>query len=459
VNEITSIIKKLDAIVSGLQKGCPLDTLPEDCGLKIRTLHQSIVKLQALAEDHEHKDDLIDKMYFVVGSKLNTTFDLNELLGVIIDSLGKIIEFNAAGIFLLNDETGQIEADFVRGYHFDYFRKIKQKVGEGILGWVIENRQSLNLGDISKDNRYINARPETKSEAAVPLISESRVIGCINLENDRLNAFSDQDLALLETFATQASLAVERARFQQQLLEKKILEEEVAIARRIQSSLLPKDPPEYPGYDRAGINIPSRSVGGDYYDFIPLKSGLGLAIADVSGKGIGAALIMSGFRAALRSEVRHNLTPAELLYNVNHFVFESTESGDYITAFFGELKGDRMLYSNAGHNPPIFLHNDGSYELLEKGGLVLGIEKEQTFEEGEIRLHSGDTVLFYTDGVTEGMNKNDEEYGLERLIKSMLDVKDLPVEERIEKIYRRLIEFTGGLNRRDDLTLMILSRK
>jgi len=443
-------------MVSGLQDGCPSDDLPEDCKSIVRTMQQKIVELTALVADHERKDDLIDKLYFAVGSKLNTTFDLNELLGIIIDSLSKLMEFNAAGIFLVNDETGQIEADFVRGYHFDYFRKIEQKVGEGVLGWVIENKQSMNLGDVSKDKRYINARPETKSEAAVPLISGGRVIGCINLENDRLDAFNAEDLALLETFATQASLAVERARFQQQLLEKKILEEEITIAHRIQQSLLPKDPPEYPGYDRAGINIPCRSVGGDYYDFISLKEGLGLAIADVSGKGIGAALIMSGFRAALRAEVRHNMKPTELMHKVNHFVFESTESGDYVTAFFGELKDDCMNYCNAGHNPPVVIRSDGSHELLDKGGVVLGIEEEQFFEEGEVRLNSGDSILLYTDGVTEGMNKNDEEFGINRLISSFLNAKELKVEEQIMSIYRRLVEFTGGSNRRDDLTLMVL---
>lgn len=434
--------------------------MPQPCLDSINRFRDSFQRVRELILEHERQDKLIDDLYFSVGSKLNTTFELDELLGVIIDSLEKLIGFDAAGVFLVNQESAEIEADFIRGYNIDYLKPIRQKVGEGVLGWVIENRKSAILNDVEKDDRYINARPQTRSEAAVPLISEGRVIGCIDLESDAVDAFREEDLTLLETFATQASLAVERARLQAQIVEKKMLEEEVALARKIQLSLLPDKPPRFDGYELAGMNLPSRAVGGDYYDFIPFRDGgLGLAIADVSGKGVGAALTMSGFRAAIRAEVRHQLPPTELMHKVNHFVYESTGIGDYVTAFFAVLRGNRLKYINAGHNPPILMKKSGEFELLEIGGMILGFLEEQYFDEGAMDIKTGDSLLLYTDGVVEALNSNGVEFGVQRLVEAMREMTDLKTEERIKAIHRKVMDFSGKLARMDDITLMMLKRK
>lgn len=459
MSDLSENIESLKKIVLDLKSECEGNGYSQERRVKLENVLEGLNKTADIVHEHELRDNLIDNMYLSIGSRLNTTFDLQELLGAIIDSLEKLIGFDAAGIFLVNLETGEIESDFIRGYHFEFARKIRQKVGEGILGWVIENGQSVNLGDVSQDPRYINARPETHSEITVPLISQGNVIGCINLESNLKDFFSAQSLSLLETFATQASLAVERARFQAQILEKKVLEEELSLARKIQLSLFPEKTPNFPGFEMAGFNLPSRMVGGDYYDFIPLQNNaLGVAIADVAGKGLGAALTMSGFRAALRAEIRHGLPPAELMHKVNHFVYESTESGGFVTAFFGAIEGNSLKYINAGHNPPVIMRTTGDYELLEKGGLVLGFEEEQEFIEGYAEIESGDVILLYTDGVTEAMDAEENEFGIDGLIAVLKETVSLNTKERLQAIHRKIVRFSGKYIRRDDLTLVMIKR-
>ncbi len=431
----------------------------EDCAFLVKRVETGLLRAVELTQEHERRDRLFDELYYNVGSKLNATFDQNELLDNIIDALGQLISFDAAGIFLVDTDTGNIEAEVIKGYRKEFLGSVHQKVGEGVLGWVIESAQSVRLADVRNDDRYIDARPETRSEVAAPMVSEGKVIGCINLESDKIAAFSEEDVALLETFATQASLAVQRARLYRELVDTKRLEEEVALARKIQTSLLPKKPPQFPGYDLAGMNIPSTEVGGDYYDFIRLiGGGLGLAIADVSGKGIGAAFIMSGVRASLRAEIRHNLDPSMLMHKVNHFVYESTDSGSFVTAFYGVLNGDEFNYVNAGHNPPILMRGDQSFIMLEDGGLVLGLAEEQHFREGRIHLEPGDTLLLYTDGVSEAMNRQEMEFGAERLIEALKESQGMSANVKVDFIHRNVRDFAGRSKQADDLTIMVVNK-
>mgnify|MGYP006299821499 CR=1 FL=1 len=431
-----------------------------ECEAVIKACIHDLEKAMRSTLAHEQRDRLFDDLYYSVGSSLNSTFDQDELLGNIIDALELLIGFDAAGIFLVEQNSGNILAEFIRGYADEFKENVRQKVGEGVLGWVIQRGESANIPDVVKDPRYINARPATSSELAVPMFSEKQVIGCINLESDKPAAFSDEDLVMLETFSTQASLAVQRAQLYREITESRRLEEEVELARSIQSGFLPKKPPSYKEYDLAGINIPSSEVGGDYYDFIKLlDGGLGLAIADVSGKGVGAAFIMSGFRAALRAEVRHNLEPVKLMHKVNHYVYESTSPGNFVTAFYGALNGGEFTYVNAGHNPPILLRNDGNHTFLEDGGLVLGVNEEQFYRQGQVKLDFGDTLLLYTDGVTETLNSIGEEFGVVRLLEALQDYSGLDAEEQIRQILKRAKTFSAGANVMDDITIMIVRRR
>jgi serine phosphatase RsbU (regulator of sigma subunit) len=291
----------------------------------------------------------------------------------------------------------------------------------------------------------------------VPLLSENRVIGCFNLESDRLDAYSAHDQQLLTTFASHAAIAIERIRFYQDVLQKRRYEEELAFARQIQLSLLPREQPQFPPYDLAGANYPSPAVGGDYYDFISLTdTDLGIVIGDVSGKGTGAALIMASFRASLRMDCHHQFAIRDILSSVNHFLWESTASDQFVTAFYGVLdrKSGRLTYGNAGHDAPIILRADGGVEYLGATGIVLGALNEGEYEEQVTALHPGDCLLLYTDGVTEARNIRDEEFGLDGLLDAFRDYKDLPAQKLIRKLTRTVFRFAAPRKVGDDVTMI-----
>ena len=252
---------------------------------------------------------------------------------------------------------------------------------------------------------------------------------------------------------------LERARAREE--ERVRLEGELELARRIQQRLLPGRPPAVPGLEIAGRSEPAREVGGDYYDHFDLGGGrVLLVIADVSGKGVPAALLMSGFRASLMSQDAGTLGPDRMAERVNEFLHRSVETGRFVTAFLGflEASGGRLVYANAGHNPPALLRADGRVEWLSAGGLVLGIIPDSRFESGEATLGPGDLLALYTDGVTEAADGAGELWGEERLVATLRRLRERPCAEVAEVLARevRTYEGTGGPS--DDVTVLLARR-
>lgn len=394
-----------------------------------------------------------------VGKLITSSLDLKKVLSLIMDALSHVVHFDAAGIFLLDSQTQQIEEEILRGYEIDLCCTARLKVGEGVSGWVVKTGQAAIVPNVSQEPHYVNARSQTNSELAAPLKSGERVIGVFNLESDRLNAYDEHDLDLLTAFASQAAVAIENARLFEETLKMSRLEHELAVARDIQKSFLPQEPPLLEGYDIAGINVPSQEVGGDYFDFIPISEGhVGLVVADVSGKGIPAALIMAAFRAGLRAAIRDNTSIKEIFSKVNVMLQESTDAEQFVTAFYGVLdaKGRMFTCANAGHNPPLLLSADGSLRRLETGGLILGIQQSPGYQEEPIQLQPGDCLIFYTDGVTEAHNELEEEFGEQRLIQILRQSNHLAAEELQKEIYHQISKFVGQLGLGDDVTIVVL---
>ena len=243
--------------------------------------------------------------------------------------------------------------------------------------------------------------------------------------------------------------------------ERARLESELELARRIQRRLLPDGPPSVPGLEIAGRSESAREVGGDYYDHFDLGAGrVLLVIADVSGKGVPAALLMSGFRASLMSQDAHALGPDRLAERVNEFLHRSVESGKFVTAFLGFLDAEsgRIVYANAGHNPPALMRADGRVEWLTTGGVVLGILPHSRFESGEALLGPGDLLALYTDGVTEGANAAGELWGDERLVATLSRLRSLPCDQAAEALVREVREFEGKIGPADDITVLLARR-
>jgi len=394
-----------------------------------------------------------------VEKSLSSTLNLNQLLELILDSLHKVVKYDAVVIFLIDKKKQEIEHIKARGFDPALEPDLKLKIGQGMAGWAAKTQKSLIVPDVKQDQRYIEARVETKSAMVVPILSQNRIIGVFSLESDKLNAYGEDDLELLEAFASLAAISLERARQHEEILEKRKLEEELSIAKRIQQTFLPREKPQLSGFDISGINIPSEEVGGDYYDFIPIiENQIGIAIGDVSGKGIPAALIMASFRASLIAEIRNNYAIRSIMFKVNNLLFESTDPDIYVTALYGVLdtKNRIFTFTNGGHNAPILRHANGEMEYLTEGGIALGMFKNSKYKERPLKLNAGDVITFYTDGVTEAKNEKDEEFGTKRLKKVINDSHQLSAAQIQENIYKAIKEFRGDLPAGDDLTMVVV---
>ncbi len=394
-----------------------------------------------------------------VEKSLSSSLNLNELLELILDSLLKVVKYDAVVIFLIDKDKQEIEHIKARGFDPVLEPDLQLKIGQGLAGWAAKTQRSLIVPDVKKDHRYIEARVETQSAMVVPIVSQKRIIGVFSLESDEPNAYGEDDLELLEAFAGLAAISLERARQYEEILEKRKLEEELSIAKRIQQSFLPHEKPQLYGFDISGINIPSEKVGGDYYDFIPIiENQMGIAIGDVSGKGIPAALIMASFRASLIAEIRNNYAIRSIMFKVNNLLFESTASDIYVTAVYGVLdtKNRIFTFANAGHNAPILRHASGEMEYLIEGGVALGMFENLKYEERPLGLSPGDIIVFYTDGVTEARNEGEEEFGTKRLKQVIDDSHQLSASQIQENIYKAVMDFTAGLQEADDLTMMVI---
>ncbi len=394
-----------------------------------------------------------------VEKSLSFSLNLNELLELILDSLLKVVKYNAAAIFLIDQKKQEIEHIKARGFDPAVEPDLKLRIGQGLAGWAAKTQKSLIVPDVKQDPHYIEARTETQSEMVVPISSQDRIIGVFNLESDKLSAFEEEDLELLEAFASLAAISIERARQHEEILEKRKLEEELSIAKRIQQSFLPREKPQIAGFDISGFNIPSEEVGGDYYDFIPIiDNQRGIVIGDVSGKGIPAALIMASFRASLIAEIRNNYAIGSIMFKVNNLLFESTEPDIYVTAVYGvlDIKNKIFTFVNAGHNAPLLRHADGKMEYLTQGGLALGTFENSKYEERPVKLNPGDIIVFYTDGVTEAKNEKEEEFGTKRLKQAINDSRHLGATQMQENIYKAVKDFASDLSQADDLTMMVI---
>lgn len=419
------------------------------------------------------QDEIIVKLRLLldITKKISRSLDLEEVLNMVMDTLGSVLPYDAAGIYLIRCDEGdyvdEIEnknlhfyrTEIVRGYDLDDLRELRLKMGEGIIGRVTQTQEPYISYDVRHDPYYVNARKKTQSEMVAPIISNEKVIGVFDLESDQLNAYDDDDLQVLMLLASQVAIIIEKVELHEQLIEKKRLEGQLEVARQVQLELLPPHDPHLRGYDISAYNFPTEEVSGDYYDWVRIYSDqLGIVIADVSGKGIPAALIMAFLRASLRAAAHVGYAPHISLTKVNYLLWESTENHQYVTAFFGTLDATyhTIAYANAGHNPPLLIDKDGNAKYIENGGVPLGLFEDSRYHEHFLQIEPGEIFVLYTDGVTEAKNREGEEYGRERLAECVFRGKHLSARELIDFIRYDMIEFGGSQGIDDDVTLFII---
>ncbi|HEX9190004.1 MAG TPA: GAF domain-containing SpoIIE family protein phosphatase [Vicinamibacteria bacterium] len=404
-----------------------------------------------------------------ISQRISRTLDLPVVLDDLVRALRSAIACDAAGIFvlsravpLLRRSDANVIAGMVQtGFDAPAADDPMLRSGKGIIGHVVHTGEVVSAPDVRLDPRYVAGRRETRSELAVPIVGEAGVIGCFNVESDRLAAFTPADAELLEFFASAAAVSIEKALLHRQVLEKQRIEDQLEVAREVQAGLLPGGPPDVPGYDIAAIALPTGAIGGDYYDYVPLEGGrLGVVVADVSGKGIPAALIMATFRAALRTEMRRHAEVPAVAAELNRVVMESRDASRFVTTVCGVLEQGSGLftYVNCGHNPPLLLRASGEAETLQEGGPALGIIADQRFESGAVCVGPGDCLVLFTDGVVEPADGGDVEFGVERLAAAVRGAGQGRAEDALRSVIDATHGFSGRDEYEDDFTLVVLKR-
>jgi len=410
--------------------------------------------ISRLQEDVRTRELLLEAAR-AVGSSL----DLEKVMGALFTTLGELVPYDAVGVYLLDRETGAL-ADFQhRGYPAGAAGLLSERPGKGISGWAARHRTSVNAGRVKDDLRYLEARPSTQSEVAVPIIRHGDVIGVITVESDEPDAYTDRQVALLEIVAAHVAGAITNARLYQRDRERSRIDHEIELARQIQRAALPAVPLVVGGVEAAGVNVASNVVGGDYFDYFRASDRhVAIALADVSGHGLSASLLMSAVRSGVRLTADAETSPAELIGRLARLLYESTPSNQFVATVFGllEIGSGELVVTNGGHVPPLRIGAGGGHELLPSDGLVLGAFPDSTYREQRLQLQPGDILVFYTDGLTEMSNPEGEEFGCERLAAIVSRCRDQRLADIIAEVRRGAREFRGAAPREDDVTLMLV---
>jgi sigma-B regulation protein RsbU (phosphoserine phosphatase) len=393
--------------------------------------------------------------------KVASSLDVGEVLRHLLDSLSELVPYDAGGIYLLNEGSNSLRRIEHRGYPPNTEQLLRDRPGKGITGWVARNRSGIIVDYVKSDPRYIEARPTSQSEIAAPIVHADKVMGVITLESDTPRAFNERQLDLLETVGGQVASAITNARFFRSQIERTRIDHEIDMSREIQQALFPAEQMCGERVEAIGINVPSSAIGGDYYDyFAECSRHIGIALADVSGHGLSASLLTMAVRTGVRMSAGICPEPAALAWQLNQLLYESTPANHFVAAILGMLDRHTGLlrYCNAGHAPPLWITANG-HSLISGGGLILGAFPESVYDQVDIQLAAGDLLVFYTDGLTEMVDAEDEQFGLDRLAQVVTDNRELPLEGIIEAVRMAARAHHGGGPREDDITLMLVRWK
>ena len=396
----------------------------------------------------------------------NSTLDLDEVLSVVMDEV--ISALHAERGFIMLQEPGKdFQFKVAHGIHREAIQAPQSEISLSIARQVATSGLALLTSNAQDDERLSSRRSVIflglRSVLCVPLSIKERILGVIYVDNRLVDGiFTQQNLELLNAIASSAAVAIENARLYQLAIEKGRLERELQIARQVQSSLLPKEFPIYPGWEFSALWQPARQVAGDFYDFIRLgRDQLGLLIADVTGEGVPAALFMTMAHTVLRASLRKPSTAAADMARANRLICADSTMGYFVTVFYAglDLKSGLLTYVNAGH-PPVCWNRPGTQQvnLLARTGMALGIDAGTRYVQQTIQLEPGDYIFGYTDGVTEAFNRQQDEFGQERLISVLRQENLAKPAQVLDAVLQAVMHWTADPEIADDITLIIASR-
>ena len=397
--------------------------------------------------------------------RITSTLNLEEIIDRVVEEVSTSLGCVEINLYLHEAEQEELVLTGVRGctvhgkgHRFKVGRKTDTR--QGMSGHVAITRKMHYAPDVSRDPYYVECEPSTRSEVAIPLEVDGELVGIFTVSHHELDAFCETELRLLQGLCSHVAVAVQNARrFRDEHKRREQMTREAEEARAIQQALFPRTSPLIPGFSVSGLSVSAGAVGGDWYDFIPLSNGKwGLVLADVSGKGMAAALLMSATRGMLRSLAQVGSGPGEVLDRLNNMLLEDFPDGRFVTMVYAELDAEKrtLRLANAGHLPPLLVdpaEPSGHRWIESEQGLPLGVSVSK-FSESEIVLGPNSRVAFYSDGITEAELPSGEEYGSHRLMEQ-LKTRDVTPESLLSDVRK----FVNGAGLRDDATVILVNSR
>jgi sigma-B regulation protein RsbU (phosphoserine phosphatase) len=400
--------------------------------------------------------DLMDDLFRLqkASHRISSLLDLDQLIDRIVNEIARSFGLVEANVYLYEPDREELVLASVHGCTL-YGKGHCLKLGkEGLVGYVAATGQMRYAPNVREDPYYIACEESTLSEVAIPLLVEEQLVGVFTASHPELNAFRSQQLNILQTLCSHIAVAVQNARlFQQVRHEHEQMTRDALEARTIQQALLPRSSPFIPGFAISGLCVPVGAVGGDWYDFIPMHDGRwGLVLADVSGKGTAAALLMAATRGVLRSLAETSCTPSEVLQRLNQLLVEDLPPARFVTMVYAVLDPAKrtLTLASAGHLQPLLIQGQEARFLNTDAGLPLGLGLGE-YSEAEIELTPGSRLVFYSDGITEAANPDEEEYGQFRLKEHLLQPGTSG-----ESLLADVRSFVNGFGLHDDATVIMV---
>ena len=397
-----------------------------------------------------------------IARELTSILNVDELLKRIGELLSRLIDFQMFSILLLDSTEQKLQHRFSLRFQENIQLKHEIPLGRGLVGYAAEHKQAVLVPDVSKDPRYIKLNPETRSELAVPLIYQDKVIGVLDLEHTRRGFFTDDHKRTVTTLAAQVAIAIENAQLYEQIaMQEKRLERDLAMARELQFRLLPPSLPKLTNLEIAAKFVPARAIGGDLYDFVNYSlSRTAIVVGDVSGKGAPAAIYAALVSGILRSHAPMEPAPAEMLSAVNFSLGERRIEGQFVSLIYAvwDDKYRTLRVANSGLPRPVYCH-DGKVQIIEATGLPLGLFDDADYDELSFRAKPGDMFVFFSDGILDAANGAGDLFGRERLEQIVTKDANASPDAVVKAIFKAVAEHAAGQDAFDDQTVVAIRVK
>ena len=423
---------------------------------------------KSLLEENRRLRNAIAELSIIndIATTINSTQPVEQIVDIIVKKCVKHLNVEQGAIMLLDESDKEKPLHTMIREQQSSLDLLPYRFDTQLTGWMLKNQEPLLVNNLKEDERFKDLVDKTtpiESFLSVPLRVKNKMQGILTVFNKRSNEkFSSNDQKLLSIIASQSSQIIENARLLEEERNLRVMQEEMRVAKQTQMNLLPKEFPDISGYQIAARTIPAKEVGGDSYDLIQIDDKhFAFCLGDVSGKGMPAAMLMSNLQATLRSFKITGHSCKDIITNSNDLLYNSTEPSKFATLFYGILnpESNEIVFCNAGHNNPFLFSVDGNVKELKTGGLILGCLPDSEYEEEKVSINRNDIIVIFSDGISEAMNENEEEYGEEKLKEFISNHLDKSPDKIMENILSDVKVFVGEAPQWDDMTLLIIKRE